>query len=157
MWELCWIFIHFLIVQPWKNFLSPVWTCSSTTWLLHSQRLWYLEYHSHTHTHTPLQTRLIVEGGLKPIDGEGDDAGKDGRPTVDEGNSDGLALKVVVVLIVAGKRYKWPKTQTQREKDLSGSIDPCSRIGQLFQLKADTCTDADKERSTISSTIKCGD
>lgn len=61
---------------------------------------------SFTHTHTPLQTRLIVEGGLKPIDGEGDDAGKDGCPTVDEGNSDGLALKVVVVLIVAGKRYK---------------------------------------------------
>lgn len=88
-------------------------------------------------THTPLQAVLVVNGGLEPIDGKGDDAGKDGGSTVDQGNNDGLALKIVVVMVVAGKSYERPKTQTEWEKDLSGRIDPCSRVEKLFQLKQD--------------------
>ena len=85
--------------------------------------------------HTPLKTVLVVDCRLEPIDGKGDNAGKDGGSTVDHGNNDGLTLKVVVVVVVAGKSYEWPKTQTQREKDLSGRIDPCIRVGKLFHLK----------------------
>lgn len=91
------------------------------------------------YTHKPLQTILIVDGGLKSIDGKGDNAGKDGGSTVDHGNNDGLALKVIVVLVVAGKSYERPKAQTQREKDLSGCIDPRSRVGKLFHLGANKC------------------
>lgn len=78
----------------------------------------HIQIHRHAHrfkcalsystrkTHTPLQTILVVDGGLKPIDGKGDNAGKDGGSAVDQGNHDGLALKVVVVLVVAGKSYE---------------------------------------------------
>lgn len=58
-----------------------------------------------THTHTPLQTALIVDSGFEPVDGKSNNAGKDGCSTVDQGNHDGLVLKVVVVLVVASKSY----------------------------------------------------
>lgn len=54
----------------------------------------------------PLETVLIVDGGLETINGKGDNAGKNGGSTVDERNNDGLALEIVVVLVVAGKSYK---------------------------------------------------
>ncbi len=45
----------------------------------------YVRVHLHTpKTHIPLQTVLIVHGGLETIDGEGDNAGKDGGSTVDQ-------------------------------------------------------------------------
>lgn len=100
-----------------------------------------LNTHPQTHTHTPVQAVLVVDGGLEPVDGEGDNAGEDGGPAVDEGNNDGLALKVVVVLVVAGKRYERPEAQAQREEDLSGRVDPRGGVGELFQLKADRRTD----------------
>lgn len=56
--------------------------------------------------HKPLQAVLIVDSGLKTIDGKGDKAGKDGGSTVDEGHHNGLTLKVVVVLVVAGESYE---------------------------------------------------
>lgn len=58
------------------------------------------------YTHKPLQTILVVDGGLKSVDGKGDNAGKDGGSTVDQGNDDSLALKVIIVLVVAGKSYE---------------------------------------------------
>lgn len=57
-------------------------------------------------THRPFQAVLIVDSGLKSIDSEGDKAGKYGGSTVDEGDNNGLTLKVVVVLVVAGKSYE---------------------------------------------------
>lgn len=99
----------------------------------HTRTLMYV----HTLAHPPLQAVLKVDSGLEPINGKGYDAGKDGGSTVDQGDHDGLALKVVVVLVVAGKSYKWSKTQTQREKDLSGCIDPRIRVGKLLHLKDD--------------------
>ena len=57
-------------------------------------------------THTPLKTVLVVDRRLESIDGKGDNAGKDGGSTVDHGNNDGLTLKVVVVVVVAGKSYE---------------------------------------------------
>lgn len=57
-------------------------------------------------THTPFQTALVVDSGLEPINGKGDNAGKDGGSTVDQGNNNGLALEVVVIVVVAGKSYE---------------------------------------------------
>lgn len=58
---------------------------------------------SKTHTYILLEAVLIVDGGLEAVDGKCDDAGKDGGSTVDKRDNDGLALKVVVVRVVAGK------------------------------------------------------
>ena len=89
---------------------------------------------------SPLQAALVVEGGLKAIDGEGDDTGKDGGAAVDHGHDDGLLLKVVVVLVVAGKGDEGSKAQAQREEDLSGRVDPRGGFSQLFHLRQQTHT-----------------
>lgn len=96
--------------------------------------------YTHTQTYTPPQAVLIVDSGLEPVDGEGYNAGKDGGSAVDQRNHDGLALKVVVVLVVAGERYERSKAQTQREEDLSGCVDPCVRVGELIHLEKDNRT-----------------
>lgn len=121
-----------VLEEETKVLLQEYWPCSFRLHI-YTASVYCLKTHK---THTPLQAVLEVDGGLEPIDGEGDNAGKDGGSTVDERNNDGLALKVVVVVVVAGKSYECPKTQTQREKDLSGRIDPCSRVGKLFHLNA---------------------
>lgn len=54
----------------------------------------------------PLLAFLKVECSFEAIDGEGDNASKDGRATVDQGDHDGLTLKVVVVMVIAGKGNK---------------------------------------------------
>ena len=50
-----------------------------------------------------VQAAFVVEGGLEAIDGEGDDAGKDGGGAVDDGHDDGVLLAVVGGLVVAGE------------------------------------------------------
>lgn len=57
-------------------------------------------------TPVPFQAVLIVDSCFESIDGKGDNGGKDGGSTVNERDYDGLALKIVVVLVVAGKSYE---------------------------------------------------
>lgn len=54
----------------------------------------------------PLQAVLIVDSCLESIDGKGDNRSKDGCCTVNKRDNDGLSLKIVVVLVVAGKSYE---------------------------------------------------
>lgn len=76
----------------------------------------------------PPQAGFVVEGGLEAIDGESDHTGKDGGATVDEGHSNGLALEVVVVVIVAGEGDEGTEAKAQGEEDLRGGVDPRRRV-----------------------------
>lgn len=89
-------------------------------------------------TSVPFQTALVVERGLKAVDGEGDDAGEHRRAAVDERDGHRLPLEVVVVMIVTGESDQGAEAQTQREEDLSGRVDPRLRIRQLLQLHKQT-------------------
>lgn len=78
---------------------------------------------------SPFQTAFIVKRGFKSIDGERDNTGKHWSAAVDKRHNDRLPLKVIILMIIAGKRDQRTKTQTQREEDLCGRIDPSLRIG----------------------------
>lgn len=98
--------VHIRIRGNNKNKFSTVrtdqlWSANWSAWL--STVSSFTNLHK---THTPLQAVLIVHSSLKPIDSKGNTARKDGGSTVDEGDNDGLALKVIVVLVVAGKSYE---------------------------------------------------
>lgn len=77
---------------------------------------------------SPFQTAFVVEGGFEAVDGEGHDAGEHRRAAVDEWHDHGLPLEVIVVVVVTGKGDQRAEAQTQREEDLSGSVDPCLRV-----------------------------
>lgn len=83
-----------------------------------------------------VQAAFVVEGGLEAIDGEGDDTGKDGGGTVDDGHDDGVLLAVVGGLVVAGEGDEAAEPQAEREEDLGGCVDPGLRVGQLLHLES---------------------
>lgn len=60
-----------------------------------------------------VQAALVVEGGLEAIDGEGDDAGKDGGGAVDDGHNDGVLLAVVGGFVVAGEGNEAAEPQAE--------------------------------------------
>ena len=66
---------------------------------------------------------LVSDVSQVPEDAEDDEAGVDGGERVEDGDEDGVAVRVVVDVVVRGEYELAAKTNAQREEDLKGKFD----------------------------------